>query len=151
VGFEPEVLAQAALVTGAIAGGAWPPAVAVTVCCTLRGRCSLSERRAGNQRDERERGDKGFHDASPFVRTIVRGSLQQRRADGQCSAVSMEMAPCDHRINHVLGFEGQSNWLAHSYFGLDSGGTALRFCRGRFDNRVSSATFLANRRPEGIQ
>ena len=66
VGFEPGVLAQAALVTGAIAGGAWSPALAVAVRCTLRGGCGLSERRAGKQRDQRERGDKGFHDASPI-------------------------------------------------------------------------------------
>jgi hypothetical protein len=66
VGFEPEVLAQVASVTGAIAGGAWSPALAVAVRCTLRGGCGLSERRAGKQRDQRERGDKGFHDASPI-------------------------------------------------------------------------------------
>jgi hypothetical protein len=61
-GFEPEVLAQVASVTGAIAGGAGSPALAVAVRCTLRGGCGLSERRAGKHRDQRERGDKGFHD-----------------------------------------------------------------------------------------
>jgi hypothetical protein len=69
VGFEPEVLAQARLVT--IAGGAWSPAVAATGRAVVGGR-GLSKRRAGKKRDQRERGDKGFHDASPFVRTIVR-------------------------------------------------------------------------------
>jgi hypothetical protein len=76
VGFEPGVLAQAALVTGAVAGGAWSPAVAVTIRCALRGRYGLGERRAGKQRDERERGNKDFHDASPFIRTEVRGFPQ---------------------------------------------------------------------------
>jgi hypothetical protein len=104
-----------------IAGRAWSKAVAVTVRRTLRGRCGLSERGAGSERDQRDRGDKGFHDASPFVRTIVRKVLQQRRADGQCSAVSEEMAPRGQRINHYLGFDGRSNWLARSYLGLDVG------------------------------
>jgi hypothetical protein len=92
-----------------IAGGAWSEAVAVTVRRTLVGRHRLSERRASNERDQRERGDKGFHDASPFVRTIVREFLQQRRAEGRCSAVTREMAQRGRGINHVLGFEGQSN------------------------------------------
>jgi hypothetical protein len=31
------------------------------------------------------------------------------------------MAPRGQGINHVLGFDGQSNWLARSYLGLDLG------------------------------
>ena len=73
MGFEPKVLAQAALIT--IAGGAWSPAVAATGR-TVGGGRALSERRAGKKGDQRERGDKGFHDASPFERTVVRGFLQ---------------------------------------------------------------------------
>jgi hypothetical protein len=37
------------------------------------------------------------------------GFLQERRADGQCSAVTREMAPRGQGINYVLGFDGQSN------------------------------------------
>src|SRR6266567_111759 len=71
-----------------IAGGARSKAAAVTGRCTIvRGR-SLSEGRAGNERNQRESGNKGFHDASPFVRTVVRGFLQSRQADGPCSAVT---------------------------------------------------------------
>ena len=80
-GLEPEVLAQAALWIGTVAGGAWSPAVAAT------GRAvgGLSEGRAGKQRDQRESSDKRFHGTSPFQRTIVRGFLQQRQAGGPCS------------------------------------------------------------------
>jgi hypothetical protein len=70
---------------------------------------------------------------------VVRWVLQQRRADGQCSAVTEEMAPRGQGINHYLGFDGRSNWLARSYLGLDVG-TAVQFMvtagRARFDNRV---------------
>ena len=59
-----------------IAGGAGSKAVAITVRCTLVGGYGLSERRAGKKRDQRECGDKGFHDASPFARTVVRRFLQ---------------------------------------------------------------------------
>src|ERR671931_161595 len=64
--FEPEVLAQSALWPGAIAGGARSPAVAATGR-TVGGGRSLSEGRAGKQRDQRESSDKRFHDASPFT------------------------------------------------------------------------------------
>src|SRR5207249_11367413 len=71
-----------------IAGGARSKAAAVTGRCTIVRWRSLSEGRAGNERNQRESGDKGFHDASPFVRTVVRGFLQSRQADGPCSAVT---------------------------------------------------------------
>jgi len=76
-----------------IAGGARSKAAAVTARCTSIGRRRLSEGRAGDERDQRESGDKGFHDASPFVRTVVRGFLHQHEADGPCSAVTGEIAP----------------------------------------------------------
>jgi hypothetical protein len=62
-GLEPEVLAQTALFT--IAGGARSPAVAATGR-TVGGGRSLSEGRAGKQRDQRQSSDKCFHDASPW-------------------------------------------------------------------------------------
>jgi hypothetical protein len=77
MGFEPEVLAQAAL--WAIAGGARSKAAAITGRCIVGAR-GLGKRRAGNERDQRESSDKRFHDASPCARTIVRGFLQQRQA-----------------------------------------------------------------------
>jgi hypothetical protein len=88
VGFEPEVFAQAELVTGTIAGGAWSPAVAGTVRCILRGRCGLSERGAGSERNQRERGDKGFHDASP---------LYGRRPLGPATATGRRPVLSSHR------------------------------------------------------
>src|SRR5262245_22112223 len=64
MGFEPEVLAQAALWT--IAGGARSPAVATAGRTVIGGR-SLSEGRAGKQRDQCESSDERFHDASLHV------------------------------------------------------------------------------------
>ena len=92
MGFESEVRRELTQLALRIAGGARSKAAAVTARCTSVGGHRLSERRAGNERDQRESGDKGFHDASPFVRAIVRRFLQQRQADGPCSAVAGEIA-----------------------------------------------------------
>jgi hypothetical protein len=75
---------------------------------------------------ERERGDKSFHNAFPFVAMVVRGFLQSDGPTAGCSAVNREMAPRNHRINHVLGLRRHSKrWRTHRF---RSGGTALRFC-----------------------
>jgi hypothetical protein len=66
MGFELEVLAQSALWTGTIAGGARSPAVAATGRTVSSG-ASLSEGWAGNERNQRESSDKRFHDASLHV------------------------------------------------------------------------------------
>jgi hypothetical protein len=87
-----------------IAGGARSKTAAVTARCSVVAGRRLSEGRAGNERDQRESGDKGFHDASPLIRTIVRGFLQQRQADGPCFAVSGELGPRDRRLNYIFGF-----------------------------------------------
>src|SRR5262245_54170446 len=63
-GLEPEIFAQAALWTGTIAGGAWSPTVAATGR-TVGGGRSLSEGRAGKQRDQCESSKKRFHHTSP--------------------------------------------------------------------------------------
>ena len=89
MGVEPEVLAQSALWTGAIAGGARSPAVAATGR-TVGGGRSLSEGRAGKQRDQRKSSDKRFHDASPFTDGCP-WFLQQQSADGPCFAVTSEV------------------------------------------------------------
>jgi hypothetical protein len=73
-----------------IAGGAWSKPLAVTVRRVIAGR--LRERRAGNEGDQRESSDKGLHDLSPCVRTIVHGFLQQPQANGPCFAVAREIA-----------------------------------------------------------
>jgi hypothetical protein len=65
-GLDPEVVAQSALWTGTIAGGARSPAVAATGR-TVSGGASLSEGWAGNERNQRESSDKRFHDASLHV------------------------------------------------------------------------------------
>ena len=65
---EPEAR-EAAL---RIAGGAWSKAAAVTGRCSIVAGRRLSERRDGNERDQRESGDKLLHDTSPSW-TIVRG------------------------------------------------------------------------------
>src|SRR5438094_7797399 len=82
MGFEPEVLAQSALWT--IAGGARSPAVAATGR-TVIGRGSLSEGRAGKQRDQRESSDKRFHDASPFTDDCPWFLQQQSATASACS------------------------------------------------------------------
>src|SRR5262245_3292595 len=107
MGFEPKVLAQSALWTGAIAGGTRSPAVAATGR-TVGGSRSLSEGRAGKQRDQRESSDKRFHDASPFTDDCPR-FLQQQSADGPCFAVASEVGLRDLRLNHIFGYAAPTN------------------------------------------
>src|SRR5258707_9329640 len=108
---------EATLRIAAIAGGAWSPAVAATGR-TVGGWRSLSEGRAGKQRDQRESCDKGFHDASPFVRTIARGFLQQRQAHGPGSSVIGEIAPSRRSDELYFGFGSLTKRSTRSYFGL---------------------------------
>jgi hypothetical protein len=51
------------------------------------------ERRGGDQRDQRESSDELLHDTSkwPFLRLVIRVTLQQQRADNPCLGDTREI------------------------------------------------------------
>jgi hypothetical protein len=101
-----------------IAGGAWSEAPAITVRCIAGGR-RLSEGRASKQCDQGEGSEERFHDASPCFRTtIIRGVLQQRGADGPCSAVAREIGSLQSSDELYFWFCRITQRSTHSYFGL---------------------------------
>ena len=101
MGFEPEVLPPLW-----IAGGARSKALAVTGRGRLVGGRGLSECRAGNQRGEGECSDKRFHEASPYLRTMVRGLPQRQQPDDHALAVAEEVSALRSPDELYFGIDG---------------------------------------------
>jgi hypothetical protein len=62
-----------------------------------------SERRAGNQRYQRESSNKRLHRISPCLWTIVRDFLQQQEPDASCCVLGKELSSAPRSDSYIFG------------------------------------------------